>query len=799
MQQREEKKKEFIQNIIDAICGKLRLTFCDYTGYNPDMLFEIVYEDIWRRDGYSDFISLLAWRVKHDLGGFKIKTLDEFKELICELNNYDDYYEYWKNAKQAKEEKYEDSYEQLKTKLSSYNNKKELFSKLDTGYYVDLKHLLSDVEKNKDTLSELSELIDEICRLRYEPEYIKQLRKFWSCVLFYSKPVIGNSADHDRERANKAGISSKEHPLKEDYHVVCHGIITSLDQLIEIMELIAKNKTYLYLHDVCGLIMELALKEGESKWSKENSIKEMFKNITPEQLNKIVNLEKDIYSSANKYDPELGVLEGCDHLFWHSLSMTEYILQNNGDINIIKQTINSIVENNLSASYCCWRDIYKNFSTHKFKLTYDEMTKLVKLLYNQECNLSGESLTDSIKTILECCSDDMTNSNKKLNLNEVFDLNKPDIPLGKPKINGRPRDYFGTFGTYEQFFKLIDEHIDYIEFDENFMNKIFNSQMFFGHNDIESYYESFINQLKSVRSGDGLKPYSEVARHALNILEKEKMTNLRQWFVDNIADELRQEIISNKDDDVIKIKEEKAEKEQQKGNKVNNQGEMMNNQKNYSNLNNGQKDANINLQNDHKEQKEQEEKKQKENEKQEKLEKEKEKEIEKQKQEKEQKEKKLVEKKETQTAITNINNTNSLVNNNPQNDNVDIEQIVNNSENFADFCGKLKNQNVDFNQINFDGEPLGFWDLFMALLYVISHFFSCRTMVINFGFWNFVCLKADYENARSKLNELSNLQSQNPEEQSKTNIKYLSESLKNAQEKANENPNLVENSQNPIK
>ena len=110
----------------------------------------------------------------------------------------------------------------------------------------------------------------------------------------------------------------------------------------------------------------------------------------------------------------------------------------------------------------------------------------------------------------------------------------------------------------------------------------------------------------------------------------------------------------------------------------------------------------------------------------------------------------------------------------------------------------MNKKNVAFNQINFGGEPLGFGDLFMALLYVISHFFSCRTMVINFGFWNFVRMKASYENARSKSNELSNLQSQNPEEQSKTNIKYISESLKNAQEKANEPPNLVENNQNHI-
>ena len=155
-------------------------------------------------------------------------------------------------------------------------------------------------------------------------------------------------------------------------------------------------------------------------------------------------------------------------------------------------------------------------------------------------------------------------------------------------------------------------------------------------------------------------------------------------------------------------------------------------------------------------------------------------------------------------ANENNDKTNNLKNNNPQNDNVDIEQIVNNSENFADFCGKLKDKNVAFNQIDFSREPLGFWNCCKALFLTL-----CDGVWVDCNFWQRMCLRVFYENAKSNggsycfvaYNDPShdaNTSNETQDQKSK-NIERLSVLIQEAQEKANENPNLEDNSKNPIK
>ena len=149
----------------------------------------------------------------------------------------------------------------------------------------------------------------------------------------------------------------------------------------------------------------------------------------------------------------------------------------------------------------------------------------------------------------------------------------------------------------------------------------------------------------------------------------------------------------------------------------------------------------------------------------------------------------------------NLTNQTNNINNNPQNDNVDIDQIVNNSESFAAFCSQLSQQNIALNQINFSKEPLGFWNCFKAFFLTLLD-----GVCVDCGFWNRMCLRVFFENARSKgtsycfeatVSEGSNNQSLNLiEDQYKKNIKCLSELLKNAQKKANENQNVNENSKN---
>ena len=109
---------------------------------------------------------------------------------------------------------------------------------------------------------------------------------------------------------------------------------------------------------------------------------------------------------------------------------------------------------------------------------------------------------------------------------------------------------------------------------------------------------------------------------------------------------------------------------------------------------------------------------------------------------------------------------------------------------------------MDFNQINFSREPLGFWNCFKAFFLTLFD-----GVCVDCGFWNRMCLRVFFENAKSKgasyhfvaSNKL-NSQSQHfkisNQEQSRKNIRRLNELIKKAQERAKGAPKNEVNKNN---
>ena len=119
---------------------------------------------------------------------------------------------------------------------------------------------------------------------------------------------------------------------------------------------------------------------------------------------------------------------------------------------------------------------------------------------------------------------------------------------------------------------------------------------------------------------------------------------------------------------------------------------------------------------------------------------------------------------------------------------INISNIVTDSKgNFATFCSELHNKGIDLNKINFSKEPLTFWNCLKAFFLTL---FDGTT--VNCGFWNRMCLRVFFENAKSNgasyhFVAFNKLKDQFPnsnrpnEKQYEKNIKCLIQLLKEAQ------------------
>ena len=253
-------------------------------------------------------------------------------------------------------------------------------------------------------------LMDEAYKLRCNYEKAKQRYAICNCLLFEMQ-----SNDEAKQLKEDLQYALREEPdaynspdnLPDDYFLIKSGIIISIDEFINIMKLCIKKKIYLCL-DISKkkkTIIERLI--GKTKFF------EMIEKATPQQIKEIVDIDvkmDEICKSAYG-------LGGCNSTF-------DDFLYSSHNSKAVENIIACAVKDkesflttfpNVAFNLMDFRRNHLQISVE----TFEKFLSKCSIFSLLPCGNLVERV-DALSICIECCSDDMKNNGKKIDLGRIF-------------------------------------------------------------------------------------------------------------------------------------------------------------------------------------------------------------------------------------------------------------------------------------------------------------------------------------------------------------------------------------------
>lgn len=418
-------------------------------------------------------------------------------------------------------------------------------------------YLLNQAKKsnvNSNVIKKLDDLTDEACRL-YAELWSNRINR---CVYSYLLLDRALSRDHfskksdwkkfcsqsnreDSSLKKEFGISGNALRVKDDYPLIKGGIVSSIDELIKLMNLVAKKKTYLYLNidDFRTFVVYHIV--GKKK------LIEMIENATDEQIKELADIEEEICRSSFKF------LSHDELIYVGYTPILRCFLNSIQNTDVVKRVLNVVLERqslkkNLAdrSNEMYWFgevDCYyvlSNFRRNNVQIDIESFEALFKEYQFGEGVDSDELVyTSDLSKIFErgfkLCSEDMNRNGKKINLRKIFDQVNYKIKLNGFNLN--------DMSDIAQFVNFVFVNIDKIQLDDTLIKNIL-----FGN----SKNQNFIDALSSENNKTIASKLEKIVIIIDNILAKqgleyEKVSDMRQQFKEK-CERAGRSVSCNRDD-----------------------------------------------------------------------------------------------------------------------------------------------------------------------------------------------------------------------------------------------------------
>ena len=460
-------KEKGIKILTSVISRNRKFKFRGYRDGSEDLIFEATHSRIFDNDpifGLSFYeIELedpLCCLLKHKLGKPKIKNLNELKKLMLEIHIDETHY----NKIEQERKNVDNMLKELTEKLNNIGgilDNKDLWLINQKLYMRDIefkKQEILELVKQKNVSDsgnkELSNMMDKILELYRDVTYDSTMTRIYSRMLFGSGKY---RAMLSVEKLKKFGIVDDTNPLPEDYPLIENEIINTMDELLDILSLFYNNKVYLCLNFYKfrkALIKRIVGKE---------KLIEIIASANDEQLKKLADLEASMSKDYRGYD-----------------SMLQVFLASSQDSDKIQRVLDVVLEHenltadvaddfrtNMSKEF----DVKKNFYNNNIQISVDSFERLLNAKYKSQKEkifyLTDDDLSELLELLeggVKCCSKDVSQNNKKINLCKLFD--GIQIQFGMYL----PREYY-----LSEFINFVFANINKIKLDGQLMHFICSS------------------------------------------------------------------------------------------------------------------------------------------------------------------------------------------------------------------------------------------------------------------------------------------------------------------------------------
>ena len=307
--------------------------------------------------------------------------------------------------------------------------------------------------------------------------------------------------------------------LPDDYFLIKSGIIKSLDEFIEIMQLCIDNEIYLYLDMV--KFREIIIKRliGEKEFFK------MLESADPKQIEKILNIDRKMDEICKSV---YGVA-GCTSTF-------REFLYSSRNSKAVEKIISCAVKDEKLFSVLF---NYVGFYLDKF---CDNHLQISVETFEQFMAKGNGNIVCHLSKGLNLCSDDIKTNNKKIDLGHIFSdwsLFSKICKRIHSDLNLWNEDFYSN--EMKDFFNLIFENIDKIKLDDKqTMGFLFGKT----DNTSELRIENFTDVLRHYIQGNAAQiyPNNKLAKIAIvinAILKKQNLEyedrnarkcHIQKWF-----------------------------------------------------------------------------------------------------------------------------------------------------------------------------------------------------------------------------------------------------------------------------
>lgn len=451
-------KGRCMQILVSTMDRNMKFKILGYKDNSEDLIFEATHSEIHESDNtlrfslccYNDMVeNQLCCFIKHKLGKPKIKNFQELKELMSEIHGKEKHYNKIRQKSKDSDEILKKLTEKLRNigvKVDS-DNWRLLDGNLYLGEIENSREKILELAKQKgasdDEKTDLNKMMDKIFKLQRNVIYDSNITRVYSRMLFESgeyKPI------YSMEELKKFGIVDNTHPLPKDYPLIENKIITSMGELLDILSLFCNNKIYL-----CLSFYEFSNALVKRIVGKEKLV-EIIESANDKQLEELAMLEAKISK------------DGCSHR-----SMLTIFLASSHDSNKIQHVLNVVLEHeSLTADVVEGYksgDIRRNFYNNSIQISVDSFERLLNAKYKDETFSWSDhdlhELLELLKGGIKCCSEDIEENNKKINLEKIFkgvDIKKGRILLDKYYLSIFINFVFANINrldSVEKYFKKI--------------------------------------------------------------------------------------------------------------------------------------------------------------------------------------------------------------------------------------------------------------------------------------------------------------------------------------------------------
>ena len=427
--------------------------------------------------------------MKSILGGVQIESVDELKQLISNIKASNDKISISEKNKKCfkladqleKEIRDYKLYDVLFESNNSTDENEELLNFVNSVWYIkDIREWKSRVRDRLEygeigpnswekwyilnvakkqgiednVIKKWNQLIDDAYKLCCSCNKDKKRYDICNCLLFEMQ-----NNDESKTLKDDLQIALYEFPdaynppdnLSDDYFLIKSGIIKNLDEFIDIMQSCIKNKVYLYcdLGQFRNEIIERLV--GKKQFFN------MIENATVKQIKKII----DIDVKMNKISELVYHTSVWDNMFDDFLSSSRN---------------SKAVENIIACAVKDKESFLRMFPNVSFKLLDFHRNNLqigVEIFekFLSKCGVFDllpcgtlVDWTNALSICLECCSDDMKNNNKKIDLGHIF----PDVAVFCENFVSLFEDFESD--NLETFFNFVFDNIDKIKLDSKLVS-----------------------------------------------------------------------------------------------------------------------------------------------------------------------------------------------------------------------------------------------------------------------------------------------------------------------------------------